>query len=68
MLAKEGWKVEIDTHGHYDTIKSSRASSKMAEAIVQGKEERFSCRKCSLSLHNRFFSSLHTVVVLDKDR
>lgn len=40
MLAKEGWKVEIDTHEHYDTIKSSRASSKMAEAIVQGKEER----------------------------
>lgn len=40
MLAKEGWKVEIDTHGHYGTIKSSRASSEMAEAIVQGKEER----------------------------
>lgn len=38
MLAREGWKVEIDTHGHYDTIKSSRASSKMAR--VQGKEER----------------------------
>lgn len=40
MLAKVGWRVEIDSHGHYDIIKSSRASSKRDEAIVQGKEER----------------------------